>query len=29
VTQLVVYMVGRMMDGSHGFCDDGFCCGRV
>ncbi len=21
--QLVVYLVGGMMDGSHGFCDDG------
>ncbi len=26
-----MYMVGGMMDGSHGFCDDGilFCCERV
>ncbi len=27
--RLVVYLVGGMMDGSHGSCDDGFCCERV
>ncbi len=27
--QLVVCMVGGMMDGSHGSCDYGFCCERV
>jgi hypothetical protein len=31
VRQLVVCMVGGMMDGSHGSCDDDFlfCCERV